>query len=325
MIYNIDQKDKQLLAVLLENSRTPLGIMAKEVGLSKNAILYRIRKLKERGIIWKFFAPVEYKKLDIYQYHVFIKLRASAEREKEIKEYFKNHPNVVWAGSIFGRWDLFVQFLVKKPAEFENILDDVLTFLGDSLESYDSKTLMENIKLDHQIFTRKKSYKKIHKEIPTENIYILDDIDKKILHHLNTVDGLANYQELGKASGSSMETARNHFRRLVHDGIIRTFFPFVVHKKLGLIQYFVQMNFRYMTKKIEAEIVNYIKSTHDIHLAFKVIGRPEIYFWYATDKQENAEALVRDIKNKFFRVLTDIEPMITTEEFTLNFFPKGLL
>ena len=122
----IDLKDKKILFLLLENSKLPTSQIAKLVKLSKNSVLYRINRLRERGIIWKFFAAVNYEKLGLYTYDVFIKLKATEEREKQIKEHIRNHTNVIWAGSLFGTWDIFVQFLAKDVREFENILDKFL-------------------------------------------------------------------------------------------------------------------------------------------------------------------------------------------------------
>ncbi len=325
MVEKLDLKDRKLLYMLLENSKLPLGEIAKYVGLSKNAVFYRINRLKEKGIIWKFFAAVDYAKIGVYTCHVFIKLKATEQREREIKEYFRSHPNVVWAATIFGKWDLFVQFLVKEPKEFEIVLDGVITYLGDNLDSYDAQILVERLKLYHQLYDLKMNYRYRRKPAAYSKVFKLDELDRKILNCLNSTDALANYQAIGKYVGASMETARNRVNKLAKEGVIERFFPFVVHTKLGLTRHLIRMNFRHFTKKLEKEIVNYLINASGVNLGFKVIGRPEIYFWYVTDSPVKVEALVKEIKHRFYEVIVDMEPMVTTEELTLNFFPKGLM
>jgi Lrp/AsnC family transcriptional regulator, leucine-responsive regulatory protein len=47
----IDEIDKQILKILQQNARTPNAEIARQVGLVPSAILERIRKLEERGVI----------------------------------------------------------------------------------------------------------------------------------------------------------------------------------------------------------------------------------------------------------------------------------
>src|SRR5215212_7243124 len=47
----IDSTDKKILNILQENARTPNTEIARRVGLVPSAILERIRKLEERGVI----------------------------------------------------------------------------------------------------------------------------------------------------------------------------------------------------------------------------------------------------------------------------------
>lgn len=325
MAEKLDLKDKKLLYLLLENARLPTGQIAKKIGLSKNAVLYRINRLVERGIIWKFFAIVDLHKVGIYSYDLFIKLKATEKQEKEIKEYFSKHPSVVWATSLFGKWDLFVQILAKNPKDFEIILDGIVVHLGDALDSYDAKLMVERLKIDHQLFPEVKiDYKFKPKEPDYSKLFELDALDKKILNYLNEVDGLAPYHTIGRAVGASLETTRNRIARLVKEGVIVRFFPFVVHPKIGLTRDLVVINFRHLTKEIEKEIIKQIKEIPEVHLAFKTVGKPEMYFWIVTQQSADVEKIVKELKNKFYEFIVEIEPLLTTEELTLNFFPKAL-
>lgn len=47
----INETDKQILRILQENSRTTNAEIARQIGMAPSAILERIRKLEERGII----------------------------------------------------------------------------------------------------------------------------------------------------------------------------------------------------------------------------------------------------------------------------------
>jgi Lrp/AsnC family leucine-responsive transcriptional regulator len=47
----IDEIDKQILTIVQENARIPNAEIARQVGMAPSAILERIRKLEERGLI----------------------------------------------------------------------------------------------------------------------------------------------------------------------------------------------------------------------------------------------------------------------------------
>lgn len=47
----INETDKQILRILQENSRTTNAEIARQVGMAPSAILERVRKLEERGVI----------------------------------------------------------------------------------------------------------------------------------------------------------------------------------------------------------------------------------------------------------------------------------
>lgn len=81
-----------------------------------------------------------------------------------------------------------------------------------------------------------------------ERIIKLDELDKKILRYLNTKDGLAPYNEVGKAVGASLETTRNRVLEMLKNGVIVRFAPEIGYEKLGLIRYLVIINFHFLTK-----------------------------------------------------------------------------
>jgi DNA-binding Lrp family transcriptional regulator len=325
MVEKLDLKDKKILYLLLENSRLSPGEIAKHVGLSKNAVAYRIDRLVKKGIIWKFFAAVDHQKIGIYSYDVFLKLKATPEQMEKIRGHFRKHPNIVWATTLFGKWDLFVEILTKDLNEFEQIFDRIVEFLGDQLEYYDSKLFVKRLKIDHQIYDFKLGYKFKPRKPDYSRVFRLDELDKKILSYLNEHDALAPYQKIGQSVGASLETTRNRVNRLINEGVIVRFFPFVMlTQKLGFLKYLVTIDFRYLTKELEDEVAEYINNMPEVHLLFKTVGKPQMYFWAIVEQPSEVEDLVKKLRNKFYQIIIDTEAMLTTEELTLNFFPKGI-
>ena len=54
----IDETDLQILKILQSNARTPNAEIARQVGMAPSAILERIRKLEQRGVIQGYEARI---------------------------------------------------------------------------------------------------------------------------------------------------------------------------------------------------------------------------------------------------------------------------
>jgi DNA-binding Lrp family transcriptional regulator len=54
MMRNLDEKDKVILEMLIEDSRRPYREIADEIGLSESTVRKRVIKLQEEGVIEKF-------------------------------------------------------------------------------------------------------------------------------------------------------------------------------------------------------------------------------------------------------------------------------
>jgi len=59
----MDEKDRRIIEILEKNARTPFTQIAREVGLSEGAVRKRVEALERKGVIRKYVAVVDPKKL----------------------------------------------------------------------------------------------------------------------------------------------------------------------------------------------------------------------------------------------------------------------
>ena len=62
-VEKLDLKDRKILYHLDLNSRQSFAQLGKKVGLHKDVVAYRVKKLQEKGIIENFFIIYDYLKL----------------------------------------------------------------------------------------------------------------------------------------------------------------------------------------------------------------------------------------------------------------------
>jgi len=63
MSIKLDIKDKKILYELDMDARQSISSIAKRVGLSKEVVNYRIRRMEKEGLIDGYYAIIEYSKL----------------------------------------------------------------------------------------------------------------------------------------------------------------------------------------------------------------------------------------------------------------------
>ncbi len=104
MPLKLDKKDKLILYELDRNSRQPLTNIAKKVMLSRESILYRLKKYLKQGIIQNYLTVINMAKLGFTHHKIFAKLHNITEKqEKEFINYLKRNPFVTWVGSCDGK------------------------------------------------------------------------------------------------------------------------------------------------------------------------------------------------------------------------------
>ncbi|MCC6462869.1 MAG: Lrp/AsnC ligand binding domain-containing protein [Saprospiraceae bacterium] len=120
----IDQLDKQILAKLVEDGKTPYTDIAKQLFVSSGTIHVRMKKLEQLGIVKGASLTVDYQKLgyDITAY-LGIHLEKSSLYD-EVVELLKQIPEVVEANYTTGMYSIFTKIVCKDTNHLRQVLHD---------------------------------------------------------------------------------------------------------------------------------------------------------------------------------------------------------
>ena len=324
----LDLKDKKLIALLFMNSRMRLHEISKIVKLSKNSVKYRIERLQKLGYIKNFIPIINYSALGYYTFDILIKFKAKKEDESHILDYISKHNNVIWASTLFGDWDVFIQFISKDFMQFyEMQLQPFLQKFNDYIDDYEIKIATGRLKFDQQIHEFSKLVKSEKIEFQKVNDYLgnfsLSIIDLDLLFYLSK-NARASFLEIGMNIGQSLETARNHFNNLIDKGIIIGFTIDFDYVKIGYINYLAFFKFRNISIKNENEFKKYITQLSQVQLALKNGNLPEIYMLLMAKSSYEAETLIKDIKEKFYGEIQKVTSILITKDIKIDMFPQGL-
>jgi len=148
--YKIDEKDKKIIKILASDANVPFLEMGKKLGLSDDAIIYRIRKLVRNKYIISFIPVVDYASLGLSIQAVLFKLHnLSPEKEKAFINYLKMHKNVIWGVRCIGRWNILTYFLIKDLEDFHKALDSVIDKFRDIIQSNEILFAYEEYKYNY--------------------------------------------------------------------------------------------------------------------------------------------------------------------------------
>ncbi len=134
---DVNNEDLQILNLLDQDARMPITEIASKTQLTPSIISYRIKKMKQAGIIQGFRTILDVSKMG-YQWHVILfKLNPlSPIKIKQLITYLRDHKHCVYIVQGISSWNLMTDFHIKEATELDNILEDIRSKYGDLIKAY---------------------------------------------------------------------------------------------------------------------------------------------------------------------------------------------
>lgn len=120
----IDDIDKQILHIIQQDARIANAEIARQIGLAPSAVLERIRKLEERGVIKGFETKLDAAQLE-YGLTAFVAVRTH-ECCDETDKFLAEIPEVLEVHDIAGDDSYFLKVRVKDTAHLSRLLRERL-------------------------------------------------------------------------------------------------------------------------------------------------------------------------------------------------------
>src|SRR5512136_78687 len=132
LMEKIDLKDRRILYELDQNSRQSFRNIGRKVGLSKDVVASRVKKLKENGIIVRFFAYYDILHLGYNFLRFYFKFQyTTPDIKKEIINHFMSDDYVNNLFSTEGSYDLGVLMMVENISDIYPLWRNTLEKYGD--------------------------------------------------------------------------------------------------------------------------------------------------------------------------------------------------
>jgi DNA-binding Lrp family transcriptional regulator len=140
----LDSIDQQLIRLLLQDSSTPVSVLASYIGLHPSTISYRIRRLRRSGVIKKFTVSVDWRKMGKQVEAAFI-FNCSPKDVHKIASLLTDYDEVIEVHSLTGFSDILAMITLNDMSEYKDFIENKLGNIPE-IESFRAGIVLEDYK-----------------------------------------------------------------------------------------------------------------------------------------------------------------------------------
>jgi Lrp/AsnC family leucine-responsive transcriptional regulator len=128
----LDKLDKAILRLLQQNGRETYDVIGEQVGLSPSAVLRRVKRLEEAGVIDRYVALVRPEAVGLgLTAYINVRLEKNTESHKRnpmdlFRAAVQSWPEVVECAALTGEMDFLLRVVVADMAHYSRFIMDTL-------------------------------------------------------------------------------------------------------------------------------------------------------------------------------------------------------
>ena len=307
----IDVKDRKILYQLDLDARQSFRSIGRKVGLTKDVVASRVKKLQENGVILQFCIVFDYLRLGLTPLRFYFKYQyITPEIKKEIIDHFVNCKYSSVVCSTEGNYDLVVVMLVKNVTDIYPFWQKTLDKFGDYFANCVFSVYMgESIYRYSFLLDEKDDRTKSIIKRGWERVEY-DDLDFKILQIL-ALNARTPTTEVAQKLNSTAITINNRIKKLIESGVILGFKVIIDTSRLGYQGFKVDLFLREHNKI--HQIIKYIEVNPHLFAVDYTLGYADLELEFYLKNVNQLHQIIEDISIKFPKIIrnytyvTDVE------------------
>ena len=141
---NIDDTDRELLALLRHDARMPVATLAAKLKVARGTVQNRMKRLERDGVIVGYTVRVK-PQAEAHRIRALMTIVVEGNRGAEVLHALRGHPNVTGLHSTNGRWDLIAELRADTLEAFDRALGNIR--LIDGIASTETSLLLSTHKV----------------------------------------------------------------------------------------------------------------------------------------------------------------------------------
>jgi len=126
---NIDDTDRELLALLRQDARMPVAALAAKLKVARGTVQNRMKRLEREGVIVGYTVRVK-PQAEAHRIRALMTIVVEGNRGAEVLHALRGHPNVTGLHSTNGRWDLIAELRADSLEAFDRALGNIRLIAG---------------------------------------------------------------------------------------------------------------------------------------------------------------------------------------------------
>ncbi len=314
-MFELDEIDKQLLFEMSLDGRIGLTELAQKVDMSKQSVAYRLNRLKKDGIIKRVYAITNIYRLGKTHFRVFLKLQnINQEAEKSFKTFLLEHPQIAWVVYLDGDFDILFVVWADNIIAFEKVYDEVVSRFGAII-------LEKHFSVATRIEYLPSYYLAPPNPIKSDSWIFgacfecsdLDDLDKKLLTHLNRT-GRSGISELSRELQVSPQKIRTRLKRLHDLKVVIGYTVKLDHQQLGFVYRKVLLRLNDTSSAYLETLSNYLKEQASVISLLKTLGTNDFEFELMSRSSDEFYNLLKNLRLFLGAQLRDLNTVIMSDE-----------
>ena len=319
----IDLKDRKILYELDLDCRQSNTQIGKKVGLKKDVVSYRIKKLQEEGVIKNFYTEIDTFRLGYKVFRIYLNFQyVTSDVKEQIIKYFVEYKNSWVVKSEKSEIDLVVIIWVKDIFEFYQFWDKTL----DKYEDYFAKY---TISIYIQAYSYKRSFLLSEiKEISSGEIFRMscggkpveiDKTDYKLLNEI-AVNARIPLIELAEKLGCSSQSVNYRIKNLINSEVIKKFRVNIDLSQIGL-QHF-KVNIYLKDHKLKGPILKYLENKPYLEYMNFAIGWADLEPEFVAKDFDELMKILDEVNSKFSGAIKKQSFFITDKIYKFRCLPE---
>lgn len=140
----MDDVDRQLVALLRDNARTPVVTLARALRVARATVQNRIARLEREGTIVGYTVRLK-PEAEAHRIRALMHIEVTGPTGDAVLQLLRGHPNVVTLHTTNGRWDLVAELRADTLEAFDSLLHAIRRI--DGIASSETSILLSTHKV----------------------------------------------------------------------------------------------------------------------------------------------------------------------------------
>lgn len=302
--YQLDQIDREILYVLDKNARASATQISQQIGVSKQRVSFRIRKMIKLGILDLFSTVIAKTKLGYFHCQTYLKLKNTLP-EKVIFERLKKIPALHWVSITKGDYTLVIFMMVKSLEECWKAYQKIIDQFSDDLIQKEILLSSTTYHLNYSYITGVPK-RAVISEFPRREVK-LKQRDFDLINAIKE-NGRIQINQLAQKIGSTPYTVRQRIAYLKRKGIIQAFKVRINTNLIGFRHFLVLFSLSKTNPLFKKQLIQDLIQDRATHRIVETIGKWDLICDLILKSEEKAKDWLKKIltRNQFARPSTTI-------------------